>query len=169
MNTSHRPSLYKKVGNAAVALAILLIVIGGGGYFLYNSFASGESDEAIRWKFTKPRVGAFEHVIIEKGDVESAENIEVRCEVRAKGSAGTRIISVIEEGIRVKEGELLVELDASALEDERDRQKIAVNQAKSRVISAESLLQQQEIAKEEYLKGTYFTNKQVAEGNILIA
>ncbi|MFL2871348.1 MAG: hypothetical protein ACJZ8O_11450 [Pirellulaceae bacterium] len=169
MNTSHRPSLYKKVGNAAVALAILLIVIGGGGYFLYNSFASGESDEAIRWKFTKPRVGEFEHVIIEKGDVESAENIEVRCEVRAKGSAGTRIISVIEEGVRVKKGELLVELDASALEDERDRQKIAVNQAKSRVISAESLLQQQEIAKEEYLKGTYFTNKQVAEGNILIA
>ena len=170
MNTSHRPSLYKKVGNAAVALAILLIVVGGGGYYLYMTFFSASDiDEAIRWKFTKPRVGEFEHVIIEKGDVESAENIEVRCEVRAKGSAGTRIISVVDEGIRVKKGDLLVELDASALEDERDRQKIAVNQATSRVISAESLLQQKEIAKEEFLKGTFLKDKQLIEANIILA
>ena len=78
MNTSHRPSLYKKVGNAAVALAILLIVVGGGGYYLYMTFFSGSDiDEAIRWKFTKPRVGEFEHVIIEKGDVESLSLIHI--------------------------------------------------------------------------------------------
>jgi len=45
--------------------------------------------------------GDFVHDITEKGTVESASNVEVRCEVQSQNMAGTRILEIVPEGTYV--------------------------------------------------------------------
>ena len=84
--------------------------------------------------------------MLEQGEVESSSNIDVNCEVKAKGTSGTPILWVIDEGTYVKKGDKLVELDASAFEDELTTQRIAVSGAESTVISSDALVRTAEIA-----------------------
>ena len=74
--------------------------------------------------------------VTEKGTLESADNRDMICKVRAgtKGFA-TTINWVIDDGTRVKPGQLLMILDDSALKDQEDNQSITVKEklaAKSR-------------------------------------
>ncbi len=123
----------------------------------------------------------FTHDVTEHGNVESANNVEIRCEVESHG-AGTMIIWIIPEGTRVKPvpdwepkepGEeppdLLVKLDSSALEDKRIQQQIVCNSSKAAVTQAENNLKTAVIAKEEYLEGTYLEKKKEFEGDISLA
>jgi len=41
---------------------------------------------------------AFVYDVVEHGQVESSENVEVRCEVKARGAGGTTILEVVDEG-----------------------------------------------------------------------
>jgi multidrug resistance efflux pump len=80
---------------------------------------------------------------------------------------------VVQVGEEVNSGAVLaadklVELDASALEDEDNRQGIAVNQANSGLISANATLEKAEIARLEYLEGTFRENVQLMNSEILV-
>ena len=99
------------------------------------------------------------------GEVESSSNTEIVCEVKSRGSGGTAILWVIEEGTKVKKGEKLVELDAAELDLNLKEQKIQVITAESRLATAEAKLEQAKIARQEYLEGVYKTD----EKEILIA
>src|SRR4029079_10909768 len=70
--------------------------------------------------------------------LESAKNKDFICKVRAgtKGFA-TSINDVIPDGTRVKPGQLLMELDNSALRDQEDSQKIVVKKAQADVVTAQ--------------------------------
>jgi HlyD family secretion protein len=59
--------------------------------------------------------------------------VEVICEVKSNNSTGTAILWVIDEGTLVEEGELLVELDASALQRELTQQRSIVTSAEAAV------------------------------------
>jgi len=76
--------------------------------------------------------------VTEKGTLESAENKDVVCRVRAgsKGFAST-INWVIDDGTKVKKGDLLMVLDDSALLDQLRDQKIKVDNALALKIQAE--------------------------------
>ncbi|MCA9205868.1 MAG: efflux RND transporter periplasmic adaptor subunit, partial [Planctomycetales bacterium] len=114
---------------------------------------------------------SFEHVVIEQGEVESSSNVDVVCEIKSRsmGSGGVAILWVIDEGARVKKGERLVELDASALEQEMKQQRNVVNSSLAAKISAEALLQQAIIAKQEYLDGTFTTEEKALLSEIAVA
>ena len=125
--------------------------------------------------------GSFVHDVTENGNVESANNVEIRCEVESHG-AGTMIIWIIPEGTYVEPvpdwepkepGEeppdLLVKLDSSALEDKRIQQQIVCNSSKAAVTQAENNFKTSVIAKEEYIEGTYLEEKKKLEGNISLA
>ena len=71
--------------------------------------------------------GDFIHDITERGELLSASNVEIRCEVQSRNSAGTTILEVIPEGTYVEEGQILVRLDDSALKTEETQQQIARN------------------------------------------
>ncbi|MFP6670288.1 MAG: efflux RND transporter periplasmic adaptor subunit, partial [Pirellulaceae bacterium] len=80
---------------------------------------------------------------------------------------------VVQVGEEVNSGAVLaadklVELDASALEDEENRQGIAVNQANSALISANASVEKAEIARLEYLEGTFQENVQLMSSEILV-
>lgn len=138
------------------------------------------SDKAGPMMHTVQR-GAFVHEVTENGNVESANNVEIRCEVESHG-AGTMIIWIIPEGTYVEPApdwkpsepgeeppDLLVKLDASALEDKRIQQQIVCNSSRAAVTQAENNFKTAVIGKEEYLEGTYQEEKKKLEGNISLA
>jgi multidrug efflux pump subunit AcrA (membrane-fusion protein) len=74
--------------------------------------------------------------------LDSAENRDITCRVKAKGSSGsgvsTTIRWVIADGTPVKKGELVVQLDDSALEDSKTDQLIKVDNAYAAYIKAKT-------------------------------
>jgi HlyD family secretion protein len=70
--------------------------------------------------------------VLESGTIKAREQIIIKNEVEGR----TSIIWLIDEGTLVKKGDLLVELDASTLEDDKIDQEILVQNAKAALINA---------------------------------
>jgi len=113
--------------------------------------------------------GPFEHDIAVQGEVESAVNVEVRCEVRSESSAWVRILDVIPEGTMVKPGDVLVRLDSSGLEADRDRQKIVCAQARAAVIQARTRYETAKLNKEAYLGDEFRLAEEKAKSALMVA
>lgn len=76
--------------------------------------------------------------VVERGTLESADNREVVCRVKAgTKTTGLNIKWVIDDGAQVKAGERLMEIDDSALQDQLKAQKIVLDQARAAWIAAE--------------------------------
>ena len=147
-------------GNALVGLIICLVfiaVIGGAGYVVLNNTGAAVDPDALITQAA--RRGPFDHIVLEQGEVESSSNTEIVCEVKSRGSGGTAILWVLEEGTKVKKGDKLVELDAADLESNLKEQKIQVITAESRLATAEANLEQAKISRQEYLEGVYKTDE----------
>ncbi|RMF37830.1 MAG: efflux RND transporter periplasmic adaptor subunit [Planctomycetota bacterium] len=86
--------------------------------------------------------------VIERGHLESQTNIQVLCEVddyRSDGILGTPIVWVIPNGTSVQEGDLICELDSTAIQSELDEQILDTEEARSAYIQAEANLENQKI------------------------
>jgi len=70
-------------------------------------------------------------------------------------AGSTTIVEIVPEGKRVKAGEVVCKLDASAFQDEEQAQLIRYLQAKSYVEQANSILEVNEITLREYRDGIY--------------
>ena len=150
----------QRQGNALVGLIICLVfiaVIGGAGYVVLNNTGTAVDPDALITQAA--RRGPFDHIVLEQGEVESSSNTEIVCEVKSRGSGGTAILWVLEEGTKVKKGDKLVELDAAELESNLKEQKIQVITAESRLATAEANLEQAKISRQEYLEGVYKTDE----------
>ena len=113
--------------------------------------------------------GDFESTVTEPGDMESASNIEIRCDVKSKGRAGTTILEIVPEGTRVKKGDFLVQFDDSILRDELVAQKIQVANDRASVIQAESDLDTAKRALREYEDGIYEQERSLIEAEVAFA
>lgn len=103
--------------------------------------------------------------VTEDGNLESASNVEVRCQVAGGGT----IIWIIPDGSMVEAGQELVRLDQSAIEDQLNTQKIAYEKAVETKIQADEDYAAASIAVKEYDLGTYLKDVQSAESQIKIA
>jgi HlyD family secretion protein len=113
--------------------------------------------------------GEFVHEVAARGELESSVNVEVRCEVRSRSNAWTRILEVIPEGTLVQPGDVLIRLDASSLENDRMQQQILVEKAEAWLIDATSKYQIAQAARREYLEGEYTLQSQAAEMALFVA
>ncbi len=113
--------------------------------------------------------GEFVHDITERGNVESASNVEIRCEVQALGSAGTRILEIIPEGSYVQAGDVLIKLDSSSLETDRMKQQITAENSKALLIQATNDHTMAIKGRDEYLKGKYSLDRQAILSELLLA
>jgi RND family efflux transporter MFP subunit len=89
-----------------------------------------------RVKFEK-----LQPLIIERGSLESANSSDIVCRVRAPAQ-GTMVATTIkrvlvEDGSQVKKGDVLVELDDSALQEQLPARKIALDKAEADKVQAE--------------------------------
>jgi len=162
--------------------AILLAGAGAAGYFgLIAADSAGETG-LVDAAFEAKR-GPLTISVTESGSIQSREQVIITNQVEGR----TEIIYIIEEGSRVEEGELLVELDSSQLNDQKINQEISVQNAEAAFIrarenlavaksQAESDIAQAELdhrfASEDrtkYIEGEYPKQKKELESRITLA
>jgi HlyD family secretion protein len=128
-------------------LAVIAVLAAVGGYFALRGDGKGTKD-AFSQQVTR---ADFIHDVVEAGEIESSENVEVRCEVKSRNGTGTSILEVVPEGTMVEEGDIIVKLDASALEQQLLQEQIILNNKEALMIQAENLYEAAKLARTEYL------------------
>ncbi|MCA9269763.1 MAG: HlyD family efflux transporter periplasmic adaptor subunit [Planctomycetales bacterium] len=157
-------------------LAMLAVGAAVGGYYWLKR--AGESDTKLLTENVV--LGDFVLDVVESGEIESSENVEVRCEVKSRNSAGTSILEVVAEGTPVKAGDVIVKLDSSALEQELLQEQIILNNKEALMVQAKNLWEAAVKAKTEYLgdpeakdlqgrKGTYHVEEDAISAEIFVA
>ena len=126
-------------------------------------------DAATDYLTTEVVVAPFEHTVLERGEIESSSNVEIRCEVRSRSSSGVNILEIVSEGSWVEEGDFLVRLDDAALQQELIQQQITVSNSQSLAIEAEAALEGARLSLEEYEKGTFRELEKQQESSVFVA
>jgi HlyD family secretion protein len=150
-----------------VLAAIGVLVVGGG---------AGVWKFAPQWKpqTVAPLTGAvivdrFVHEVVERGDVKSSANVEVRSEVQLRGGGGVAILEIVPEGTFVEEGDFLVRLDASNLEDDLTLQEIDTNSSQANVIQMQTGVETAKLALSEYESGTFKQQEEQMQSEVFVA
>ncbi|MCH8922424.1 MAG: efflux RND transporter periplasmic adaptor subunit [Planctomycetes bacterium] len=164
-------------GRRRRGISILWVFVGAGGLMVmaiatlsvgWMLVGGGEEEEAGPLFHVVSR-GVFIHDISSTGQVESANNVEFRCEVKSQGSGGTQIIEVVPEGTTVKPGDFLVKLDSSKIQTDLDKQRLTLNTARARVIQAQNIYDTAVITLKEYIEGIYKQDEQAILSLIFVA
>ncbi len=140
-------------------------------------------DETATAPVFEVRQGPLTISVTESGTIQSRERVTVSSELEGR----TTILWLIEEGQIVEEGELLVELDASGLEDQlvdqqirvmnaeaayirsREQLEIIRNQAEADIARAELDYRFAELNQTKYIEGDFPQELQRAEAQIRLA
>ncbi len=146
-------------GLAATLAAGVLIAA----YFGVAGTLAGKSGGSMLTHVVKR--GEMLVTITDDGTLESAHNIDIRCEV----AGGTSILWIVEDGKEVQQGELLARLDSAQIEDQVNAQKITYEKARAAKIQSEKNLAVAKLAVQEYLEGTYRQESQTLDAQITIA
>ena len=111
----------------------------------------------------------FEHSVVEPGEIESSRNIEIRCEIQSRNSTGTMILEIVPAGTIVKEGDILIKFDGSALEAELTAQQSITSSSEALVIQSQNAFDTAVIARKEYLEGMFKQEEQLIESEVFVA
>lgn len=109
----------------------------------------------------------FIEEILETGELESASNVEVRCRVRSQG--GAAILTVVREGTMVKQGDLIMQLDDSDLQNRLVDQQINVNKSAAELAQAQADLSGSGMALKEYESGVFLETEKGLESEAFVA
>ena len=145
------------------AAAFLLIGVSGCGQSAGGDAGVGGADGTDYQVFNAVK-GPLTVTVTEDGNVESANNVTIKCRVEG----GASILEIVEDGAIVQAGDQLVKLDDSSITDNINSQKIAMGKAESAKISAEAKVKVAQINVEEYLK-LFEKDLKDQESNIVIA
>ncbi|UCF44531.1 MAG: efflux RND transporter periplasmic adaptor subunit [Planctomycetota bacterium] len=166
----------------SVLAAIIVVVLIGIAVVAFNDSGSEAVSVGNAPGFTVRR-GPLTISVSESGTIQAREQIILKSEVEGR----TTILFLVEEGTRVKKGELLVELDSSKLLDAKIDQEIVVqsaeaafigaredlavtaNQAQSDIDRAELDLEFAKLDLKKYLEGEYLNQRKEVESRITLA
>jgi HlyD family secretion protein len=116
---------FRVVGTAVLVAALGLLV-------LWLRVVRGGQDPAIAVETFAVRRGPLTVSVLEAGALKAKDPVILRSAVRGRAT----ILSIVPEGTRVHEGDLLVELDVSAIVDHIVDHEIMVKNAEAALISA---------------------------------
>lgn len=151
--------------------AIALVVVGGLIFLVQANKPEGEKKQVVDAKdlLTSPvEFGTFVQQVVESGEVESSSNVEIRCEVDTP-SAGLAIVEIVPEGSYVNEGDFLVRLDGSDLQDRLVTRQIDANSSRAEVAQAKADLQGARLELEEYKSGRFREQEEQMESDEFVA
>lgn len=146
-----------------VVIAFLTVCCAAGGATVYSL----RGDAVVNVTTQRPVVGEFFTDIVERGELESSANVELRCEVAS--AEGVRILEIVAEGTPVAKDEVVVQLDDSTLRKDLATQKIAVNTAEAALSKATNDHAAAVIAHKEYELGTFVQDEQKLESELFVA
>lgn len=166
-------------------IAAGVIVVGVAAVVIASTFGSS-APEANRWAdapLYAVQQGPLTISVDTAGTIRSSQAVVIKSEVEGSNA----ILSLVEEGARVKKGDTLVELDASSLKDRKVDQEISVQNTDAALVQAKEDL---EIAKQQgeadisaaevalklaqldltkYEQGEYLDDVREAQKNVTIA
>ena len=157
---------------AATGLFLLLVAglatVLAVAWYLNPLASSPEIEPGLLHKVVRSR---FVHDIVERGELESSNNVLIRCEVQSRtaGTNGVKIIEIVPEGTTVKKDDFLVRFDDAALKSERTTQLINVGTAEAEAAQAKNDLETAIISRKEYEFGEFETERETINGEILVA
>jgi multidrug resistance efflux pump len=151
------PSMALRTG--AILAAILVGAMQGAGWCWQIDVSADKSsaDEG------------FGRDVVELGNVESGQSVVICCEVPSPADTGRAILRLVPEGMAVKKGDLLVELDSAALKEDLARGQIVVATCEAAVRRAQGVYDAANLAKREYVEGTYALESQSIRNEIFVA
>ncbi len=148
------------------AVILVIFAILGGGVWGAAQLMGKQSNEKVTSTLTaKVQREELLVTVVEDGNLESAVNIDIKCEV----AGGTSILWIVDDGKEVEKGEKIVELDSAALEESINQQRIAFEKARAAKIQAEKDYAAAKLAVDEYLQGTFVQAVQDQDAQITIA
>ena len=158
----------KSAGRLIRLVVLLLVVVGVIAAAAYGAtqLLGGLAEDPTAAMLThRVETGELLITVTEDGNVESASNVDIKCQV----AGGSSILSIVADGEQVEAGDLLVELDQASLDDQIGGQKIVYERARSAVIQAEKDFSVAKISVQEYLEGTFKIDIQAAQTQITIS
>lgn len=136
------PARPQRFGGWWIALSLLVLAGAAAGAYAY--FGRTDSETPKNLEFQKAERGKIVFTIIEKGELEAARNTDVTCRVRASGrgnAVASTIKWVIDNGSKVKRGDLLMQLDDAGIKEQIKNQEIVIAGARDTKIQADSNLE----------------------------
>ncbi len=135
-----------------VVIGIVAAALVSAGLYFYWSQSNKQA--AIQPIMATVTSGEFVSQVLDQGEIQSSENVEIRCAVRARNGS-ISVIEVVPEGTRVKGGDFLVQLDSSSFDKEMEQQKISLANAQTQLIQADADVKVADESKNEYIEGTF--------------
>ena len=153
-------------GWVKAVLVVAVLIAGVGAIYFGSNLGANDrgrttSDEPVK----KPVRGDLFITVVEDGNMESASNVDVKCQV----AGGSSILWIVADGEYVQTGDKIIELDSSSLEDQISSQKNVFNAAKATLIQAQQDYEVALISVREYEEGTYKKDLQDHDKEITIA
>lgn len=173
----------KKKTNSLVWILGIVVALGATAWLGGTQLGWFKAEEEKSVAGVAARRGPLRISVLQRGNLEAANSEVIRSQLEGRST----ILSLIEEGVFAKEGELVAELDASELEDDLVNRGISLENARSSVTKAEQSLEIQksanasDIAKaeqdldfartdeEKYLKGDWEQQQKEADESIKLA
>lgn len=151
-----------------VVVAALLLV--GAGVGVWKFAPASWQGPAVAPLTGQVIVDKFVHEIVERGDIKSSANVEVRSEVQLRNSSnGIAILQIVPEGTFVEEGDFLVRLDSSNLQTDLTLQEIDVNSSQANVIQTQTGVETAKLALSEYESGTFKQQEEQMQSEVFVA
>jgi len=122
-------SLFKLLRRRPVLSIVVVLVVG-----VAIAFAIKPKRAKAKLNFYEAKRSDVLISVVEGGTIEAVDEEVIRSEVEGMGA---RIIFLVPEGTTVKKGDLLVELDSSAAQDNVNQQQINVEKAQFALVQAE--------------------------------
>jgi HlyD family secretion protein len=159
-------SMNRRAGFSLVTVligVIILVAMGAGGVYWMKSQSRGAVFSPVLTTVTK---GDFVANVLCDGELQSSENVEIKCEVRARNGV-VNVLQVVPEGTRVSTGDFLVSLDSTSFEKELEQQRIAVANAQTQKIRSFTDYETAVVSLEEYENGTFEEKKTELSMNLI--
>ena len=152
-------------GTPVVAIGFILLIVNAARPAQHNAWGDDQAAPLTAAAISGP----FLQQVIERGEVESSSNVEIRCHVQSRQSAGVPIIEIVPEGSYVKEGDFLVKLDDSTLQTDVVQQQIACNTSRAFAVEAQADYDATKLALQEYESGTFRQEEGTLLGDEFVA
>jgi len=120
----------------AVSAGVLVLAAGALWGFGRDGEGSGEMREVASLDLARVETGSFAITTTAMGELEARNQIELRSELDTRAG----IVEIVPEGMVVKKGDLLVQLNAEELQDQIDEQTLEVERAQADVTAAQAEL-----------------------------
>ncbi len=170
VNSPDLPTPWHRRLCVRIAVAAALVFGVGGSIFARRTPKGQTWSKNVAAPVTTTAVsGAFIQEVVERGEIESSSNVEVRCMVQGRGSSGTTIIEIVPEGKYVQAGDFLVKLDDSALQADLVQQQIGANTSRALMVEAQSEVETAKLALQEYESGTFLQEEQALQSEEFVA